>query len=163
VERIRRFDGVYRWFQVRGFPLRGSDGGIVRWYVLLTDIEDLKRTEAALSGSERNLSLMINAIPTLIQVSHADGSVLSVNQAVLEYYAVSIADIQREDFRSRVYHPDDVKRLREEREEALKRPVPFEYEQRALGKGRQIPLVPGPLQSPARSAWTDRSMVYSRL
>jgi formate hydrogenlyase transcriptional activator len=49
VERIRRFDGVYRWFQVRGQPLRGSDGLIVRWYVLLSDIEDLKRAEAALA------------------------------------------------------------------------------------------------------------------
>src|SRR6266478_1850309 len=42
--------------------------------------------------------------------------------------------MQKEDFRVRVYHPDDVKRLREERKEALKRPLPFEYEQRARGK-----------------------------
>jgi formate hydrogenlyase transcriptional activator len=134
IERLRRFDGVYRWFQVRGFPLRGSDGRIVRWYVLLTDIDDLKRTEAALARSERNLSLMFNAIPTFIEVSRADGTVLSVNQTVLDYHGVSIEDVQREDFRSRFYHPDDVKRLREEREGALQRPVQFEYEQRALGK-----------------------------
>ena len=42
--------------------------------------------------------------------------------------------MQKEDFRARVYHPDDVERLREERKEALKRPLQFEYEQRALGK-----------------------------
>src|SRR6266478_5098731 len=42
--------------------------------------------------------------------------------------------MQKEDFRVRVYHPDDVERLREERMEALKRPLQFEYEQRALGK-----------------------------
>ena len=48
VERLRRVDGVYRWFQVRGLPLRDSNGGIVRWYVLLTDIDDLKRAEAEL-------------------------------------------------------------------------------------------------------------------
>jgi formate hydrogenlyase transcriptional activator len=77
---------------------------------------------------------MINAIPTFIQVSRADGTVLSVNQAVLDYHGVSIEDVQREDFRSRFYHPDDVKRLREEREEGLQRPVQFEYEQRALGR-----------------------------
>ena len=47
-ERIRRVDGVYRWFQVRGLPLRDSDGRIVRWYVLLTDIEDRKRAEVEL-------------------------------------------------------------------------------------------------------------------
>ena len=55
VERIRRFDGVYRWFQVRGLPLRGSNGRIVRWYVLLTDIEDLKRAEAELGALKDQL------------------------------------------------------------------------------------------------------------
>src|SRR4029453_3439941 len=55
IERIRRFDGVYRWFQVRGLPLRGSSGRIVRWYVLLTDIEDLKRAQAELGALKDQL------------------------------------------------------------------------------------------------------------
>jgi len=46
--RIRRFDGVYRWFQVRGLPLRDPGERIVRWYVLLTDIDDRKRAEVEL-------------------------------------------------------------------------------------------------------------------
>jgi len=90
--------------------------------------------EEALKHSERNLSLTINTIPTLIQVSRPDGTILSVNQAVLDYYGVTLQDMQKEDFRTRFYHPDDVERLREERNEALKCPSPFEYEQRALGK-----------------------------
>ncbi len=90
--------------------------------------------EEALKHSERNLSLTINTIPTLIQVSRADGTILSVNQAVLDYYGVTLQEMQKEDFRARFYHPDDVERLREERNEALKRPLQFEYEQRALGK-----------------------------
>jgi PAS domain S-box-containing protein len=95
---------------------------------------ELKKAEEALKSSERNLSLMINAIPILIQVSRPDGTVLSVNQAVLDYYGLSLEDIQKEDFRNRFYHPDDVERLREKRKEALIRLLPFEYEQRALGK-----------------------------
>jgi formate hydrogenlyase transcriptional activator len=55
VNRIRRFDGVYRWFQVRGLPLRGSNGSIVRWYFLLTDIEELKRSEAELTALKDQL------------------------------------------------------------------------------------------------------------
>jgi len=55
VVRIRRFDGVYRWFQVRGLPLRGSSGDIVRWYVLFTDIDDLKRVEAELGALKDQL------------------------------------------------------------------------------------------------------------
>src|SRR5947208_4220807 len=44
--RIRRFDGIYRWFQVRGRPLGDVGGGITRWSVLVTDIEPSKRSPA---------------------------------------------------------------------------------------------------------------------
>ena len=33
-QRIRRADGVYRWFHMHGFPLRDPDGRIGLWYVL---------------------------------------------------------------------------------------------------------------------------------
>ena len=132
--RHRRADGVYRWFNVLGLPLRDAQGQILRWFILQIDIDDRKRAEEALQAAERNLNLTINTIPTLIQVSRPDGSVLSVNQAVLDYYGVSLEEMQQEDFRTRVYHPDDVKRVLQQREEALKRPIPFEYEQRARRK-----------------------------
>ena len=38
-------DGEYRWFLARGVPLRDKRGKIVRWYGILTDIEDRKRAE----------------------------------------------------------------------------------------------------------------------
>ena len=47
-QRLRRFDGVYRWFGVHGFPLRDPDGRILNWCVLLTDIDDRERAEQAL-------------------------------------------------------------------------------------------------------------------
>ena len=56
--RHRRFDGVYRWFHVRGFPLKNTDGTILRWCVLLTDIDDRKRAEAQLSGEKRLLEMV---------------------------------------------------------------------------------------------------------
>ena len=54
--RIRRFDGVYRWFQIRGLPLRDSNGRLVRWYVLLSDIDERKHAEEALTRSEAFLT-----------------------------------------------------------------------------------------------------------
>jgi PAS domain S-box-containing protein len=54
--RLLRFDGVYRWFQVRGVPVRDADGRILRWCVLLTDIEEKKRAEDALKRSEAFLA-----------------------------------------------------------------------------------------------------------
>jgi len=50
--RMRRADGTYRWFHVRGLPLRDNQGQVVRWYCVLSDIEDRKRTEEALRASE---------------------------------------------------------------------------------------------------------------
>ena len=41
----RAVDGEYRWFLVRGVPLRDRHGNIVKWYGTLTDIEDRKRAE----------------------------------------------------------------------------------------------------------------------
>jgi PAS domain S-box-containing protein len=46
-ERLLRFDGVYRWFQVRGAPERDAQGRIVRWYIVHLDIDDRKRAEEA--------------------------------------------------------------------------------------------------------------------
>ncbi len=44
--RIRRADGVYRWFLVRAVPVHAADGTIVEWFGTCTDIEDKKRFEA---------------------------------------------------------------------------------------------------------------------
>src|SRR5260370_7907112 len=37
--------GEYRWFLVRGVPLRDQNGNIVKWYGTLTDIAHRKRAE----------------------------------------------------------------------------------------------------------------------
>jgi PAS domain S-box-containing protein len=65
--RHRRFDGVYRWFHVRGFPLRDVDDRILRWCVLLTDIDDRKRTEAQLAGEKRLLDMVASG-PALTDI-----------------------------------------------------------------------------------------------
>ena len=56
--RLRRFDGEYRWFDNRGVPIRDDSGRIVRWYVLLTDIEDRTRALARLDQMQSDLAHM---------------------------------------------------------------------------------------------------------
>jgi PAS domain S-box-containing protein len=56
--RMRRADGIYRWFHVRGLPLRDAQGRVARWYVLETDIDDRKRAEALLAGEKRLLEMV---------------------------------------------------------------------------------------------------------
>jgi PAS domain S-box-containing protein len=54
--RLLRADGVHRWLHARGLPLRDAEGRIVRWYILLTDIEDRKNAEEALHRTQAQLS-----------------------------------------------------------------------------------------------------------
>ena len=54
--RLRRSDGVHRWFNSRGTPMRDAEGRVVRWYALLTDIDDRKSAEDALRSTQTRLS-----------------------------------------------------------------------------------------------------------
>ena len=54
--RLRRVDGEYRWFDNRGVPIRDDSGRIVRWYVLLTDIEDRTRALARLDQMQSDFA-----------------------------------------------------------------------------------------------------------
>ncbi|HVT13846.1 MAG TPA: ATP-binding protein [Fimbriimonadaceae bacterium] len=53
--RIRRADGAYRWFLVRGQPLLDADGKITEWFGTCTDIHDLKVAEEALREAQNEL------------------------------------------------------------------------------------------------------------
>jgi PAS domain S-box-containing protein len=55
--RIRRFDGAYRWNEVRGLPFRDSAGQLVRWYVVLSDIDARKRAEEGLRSRQEMLEV----------------------------------------------------------------------------------------------------------
>src|SRR6201988_2274650 len=54
--RLRRFDGVYRWFLFRATASRDDNGRVVKWYGTNTDIEERKRAEQALRRSEAYLA-----------------------------------------------------------------------------------------------------------
>ena len=57
--RLRRSDGVYRWFLFRATPSFDNDGKVVKWFGTNTDIEDRKLAEGLLSGE--NLVLEMTA------------------------------------------------------------------------------------------------------
>jgi PAS domain S-box-containing protein len=79
--RARRFDGVYRWFQSRGFPLQDTNGQIVRWYNLLIDIDERKRAEQELRRSEtRKAAILDSALECIVTIDH-EGCITEFNPA----------------------------------------------------------------------------------
>ena len=135
--RLRRHDGVFRWFLMRVEPLRDETGKIIRWYGACTDIETLKQTEAKLREDERELRRITDLIPQAIVVQDPSGFPIYANQATLDYTGLAPEDVIAPRFRERIFHPDDLERLREQRKAALGRGVPFEIEQRARRKDGQ--------------------------
>lgn len=57
--RIRRHDGVYRWFKTRGVPEIAPDGTILRWYGTNTDVQDLRDSQDALAALNADLELRV--------------------------------------------------------------------------------------------------------
>ncbi|WP_375395769.1 PAS domain-containing protein [uncultured Sphingomonas sp.] len=57
--RIRRGDGVYRWFLVRAEPVRGEDGAILRWVGTNTDIDENRRQAAELAALNETLETQV--------------------------------------------------------------------------------------------------------
>ena len=110
MQRLRRSDGVYRWFQNNGFPLRDTSDHVVRWCVLLTDIDERKRAEDALRASERNLKLIIDTIPALAWSARPDGSADFFNQHYLDFIGLSAEQASGWGWTAAV-HPDDLNDL----------------------------------------------------
>jgi len=135
--RLRRYDGLFRWFLMRVEPLRDETGKIVKWYGTCTDIETLKETEAKLREEERELRRITDVIPQAIVVQDPSGAPIYANQTTLDYTGLKAEDVIAPLFRERIFHPDDLERLREVRMAALAHGVPFEIEQRARRKDGQ--------------------------
>ena len=129
--RIRRYDGEYRWFLIRLAPQLDAEGNLLRWFGCNTDIEDRKQAEQKLLADERELRRITDAIPQTIFVQDPAGVPLYANKALLDYTGLPLEEVVHPEFRARLFHPEDVERVRDERQAALARGLPFELEQRA--------------------------------
>src|ERR1700733_8900523 len=109
--RLRRRDGVFRWFLMRVEPLRDETGTIIRWYGICTDIQVLKETEAKLREDERELRRITDVIPQAIVVQDVARNSLCANRVALEYTGLAMEDVVKPDFRERIFHPEDIQQL----------------------------------------------------
>jgi PAS domain S-box-containing protein len=96
VWRLRRSDGVYRWFQNNGFPLRDTNGRIVGWCVLMTDIDDRKHAEEALQKSEERWRAVFENSAIGVALTDLRGRFLATNaafQRMLGYIGEEMGDL----------------------------------------------------------------------
>jgi len=69
--RLRRADGVYRWWLIRGVPLLSANGEIRKWFGTCTDIEQIKRIEQELKDANAFLDAIIENIPVMLFIKES--------------------------------------------------------------------------------------------
>src|ERR1700731_3244716 len=97
----------------------------------------LTRAFDQIAKSEAQLQHIVDAIPQMIAVLNPDGSVLYMNQTLLDYTGLTIEEVMATDVRDRAFNPEDLARNRAEHPESFSRHVPFQNEKRILRKDGQ--------------------------
>jgi PAS domain S-box-containing protein len=111
MHRYRQSDGVYRWFRVRGRPARDAQGRIIRWYLVPTDIEELRQAEARLDEQRKELRQVLDLAPQMVAVFGGDGERIYANSGALANLGTTLEHWRRQNIRCEV-HSDDVRRLK---------------------------------------------------
>jgi PAS domain S-box-containing protein len=133
--RLRRADGIYRWFLLRRLPQLDSHGQVVRWYTVHTDIEDRKQAEDNIRRSETELRQILEFAPQYVTVlaPDRDRTPLYANQMVLDYLGFTLEEWRSTD-RHNYFHSDDWERLARETQSKFLSGLPHEFEVRIQRK-----------------------------
>src|ERR1700676_3982643 len=91
---MRGADGRYRWFEVRGEPLRASDGTVLSWYGVLIDIDARRSGDEALRESEYKRRQITETVPGLLWSVGPDGEPTHINQRMLDYSGMRFEDFK---------------------------------------------------------------------
>jgi PAS domain S-box-containing protein len=106
--RLRRVDGVYRWMSSRAEPMRDASGRIVQWYGLCHDIDDQMHAEEALRARERELSVLVDMVPSHLWRVTPEGETAFLNKHMADFLGLDAADTMRvEEAMATIFHPDD--------------------------------------------------------
>jgi diguanylate cyclase (GGDEF)-like protein/PAS domain S-box-containing protein len=77
--RLRRADGVYRWWLIRGVPLQDSTGMILKWFGTCTDIHEMKLIEEALFAEKESAQVRLNSIGDAVVCTDIAGNINFLN------------------------------------------------------------------------------------
>ena len=136
--------GTFAMYYPQPRTPQGSDFELINAASHLARIAiERERSQAALTSalaeiarSEAELRTIIDAIPQLIIAIGTDGNFLYANRAVLDYTGLTKEEVKSERSEE-VFHPVDSERLRDERDAAISRGIPFQYERRVRRRDGQ--------------------------
>jgi PAS domain-containing protein len=75
----------------------------------------LTRAFEQIEKSEAQLRHIVDAIPQMIAVLNPAGTILYINQTMLDYTGLTTEEVMAKDVRDRAFNPEDVERFRGER------------------------------------------------
>ncbi len=132
VQRLRRHDGVYRWFTTRGAPIHDAQGKIVKWVGTSTDIDDQVQISEALHASQERLRAVVSTAVEAIITIDDQGGIDSVNPAAERMFGYSASELVGRNVNLLMPSP-----YREEHDYYLKRYLRT-GERRLIGGGREV-------------------------
>ena len=157
VHRMRRRDGVYRWFQGRHRPLKDLEGRVVRWCVSVTDIDGLKRAEERLRRDEAFLAEVQQLSSTGGFYWWPESGEVYWSEQVYRIFELDPAAPLTTALRQSRIHPDDLPAHQESIQRAIRDARYFEYEVRLLMPDNSVKYVHS-LARPSRDA--EGKLVY---
>jgi PAS domain S-box-containing protein len=142
--RMRRHDGVYRWFKVRGVAVRDGDGEVSRWFGVCTDIDDERSQTEALRKSEERQRLALSAA----RIAHWEWSVPEDRITYQDSLSAMYDRPEDRPFDSlgeylSIVHPADKAVVRAAAERALSPGVALEVEYRIIWRDGSVRWIAG--------------------
>jgi len=104
--RFRRQDGQWRWTRVVAAPLADSDGKLMKWVGMNTDITEQKEVENRLRESESFYRQILESIPGMTFTCTPEGDCDFISQQWIEFTGVPV-DAQLGHGWANLLHPDD--------------------------------------------------------
>lgn len=107
--RLRRSDGVYRWFLCRGTPCLDDNGRVMKWYGTNTDIEERKKAEETQAVQRTRLELLLKLtrqITSNLDLREVLRATSANARELMQADAAGIAFFEEESQKSRVFAVD---------------------------------------------------------